>query len=246
MKRYLAAAITFLIFSTVYCLPLNVHADPGLQTPNQTELPETRWHLFLDNHEITRSTGFQRVLHHPKPRGVVLEAEKPWETFGVTPWYVGRRKGGGYECYYQTLWHERGMRVANRMAYAVSEDALIWEKPVLNLVEGPTQVGQQRRLARGLSLGSGDTNDIYEKTNNILPCGHPRNLFLHGNVRDSEKRYALGLNFGIPQRIAFCNELPDFINDPNWQEKLVDSGGFIHSQYTTLEYWDDLNQEWVG
>ena len=115
-----------MIFSAVYCLPLDVHADPSLQTPNQTELPEPRWHLFLDDHEITRSTGFRRVLHHPKPRGVVLEAEKPWETFGVTPWYVGRHKGGGYECYYQTLWHERGMRVVNRMAYAISDDALVW------------------------------------------------------------------------------------------------------------------------
>ena len=55
------------------------------------------------------------------------------------------------------------------------------------------------------------------------------------------QRYAVSPgNFGIPQRIAFCRELPDFVNDPDWQEKLVDSGGFIHSHYTTLEFWDDL------
>ena len=222
-------------------------ADTGGLIPDQSAGPpaEPKWELFLDDHIITRCTGFQRILRHPQPRGVVLKAEKPWETFGVTPWYVGRRKDGGYECYYQALWHEPGMRVASRIAYAVSDDAINWHKPVLNLVEGPTQVGRQARLPLGVSLGSGDKNNVYEKTNNILPCGHPRDLFLHGNVRDPEKRFALGLNFGIPQRIAFCQELPDFANDPNWQEKLVDSGGFVHSHYTTLEYWDNVNREWV-
>ena len=236
---------TWLVLATMVWCGSHLAAETVSRTPEQTMAAEEHWHLFLDNHEITRSTGFQRVLHQPIPRGVVLVPDKPWETFGVTPWYIGRRKSGGYECYYQALWHAPGMRVVSRIAYAISDDGIHWEKPVLNLVEGPTQVGNQRRLPRGVSLGGGPANDIYEKTNNILPCGHPRNLFLHGNVRDPNKRYAFGLNFGIPQRIAFCKELPDIVNDPEWQEKLEDSGGFVHSHYTTLEYWDDLNDEWV-
>ncbi len=245
MKHYLPRVACFLMLTSVAFFSAPACGQPVARQPNQTEPAEPHWHLFLDNHAVTRSTGFQRILHRPQPRGVVLKAEKPWETFGVTPYYVGRRQDGSYECYYQTLWHEPGMRVASRIAYAVSDDAIAWKKPVLNLVEGPTQVGNQRRLPLGVSLGSGDANDVYRKTNNLVPCGNPRNLFLHGNVRDPEKRYALGLNYDIPQRIAFCKELPDFINDPQWEEKLVDSGGFIHSHYTTLEYWDDLHQEWV-
>ena len=84
------------------------------------------WHLFLDNHSITRSTGFRRVLHHPRKRGVVLKAEKAWETFGVTPMYVGRRPDGTYECYYQTLWRNRGGGYHNTMAYAVSKNGIDW------------------------------------------------------------------------------------------------------------------------
>ena len=146
------------------------------------------------------------------------------------------------------MWYMQGFYAPPEpryLCYAESKDGIHWEKPVLNLVDGPTQTGRQKGLPLGVSLGSGDKNDVYSKANNILPIGHPRDLLLHGNVRDPDKRFALGLNFGIPQRIAFCRELPDFVNDPHWQEKLVDSGGFVHSHYTTLEYWDDLNDEWV-
>ena len=223
---------------TIACLTLCTGLNALAIAPNQTEPRGPHWHLFLDDHILTRSTGFERVLHNPKPRGIVLAPEHPWESFGCTPWYVGRRTGGGYECYYQTLWHTKGMGVDQRMAYAISEDGIHWEKPILNLAVGPTNTVPQARLERGYSVGGGTAN-------NILPIGHPRDLFAHGNVRDPDKRYALGLNFSIPQRIAFCRELPDFIRDPNWQDKVVDSGGFVHSQYTILEYWDDLNDEWV-
>ena len=245
MKHRTAIRMNVGSLGAIFCLAVCAYAGGIPRQPDQTTPAEPHWQLFLDDHIITRSTGFQRVLHQPRPRGIVLEPDKPWETFGVVPWYVGRRKGGGYECYYETLWHEPGLRVASRIAYAVSDDAIHWEKPILNLVEGPTQVGNQSRLPLGVSLGSGEKNDVYEKTNNILPIGLPRDLLLHGNVRDPNKRFALGLNFGIPQRIAFSRELPDIVNDPDWQEKLVDSGGFIHSHYTTLEFWDDLNEEWV-
>ena len=40
----------------------------------------SHWELFLDDHIIERNTGFQRVLHHPTPKGVVLKPNQPWET----------------------------------------------------------------------------------------------------------------------------------------------------------------------
>src|SRR3954454_8522433 len=53
------------------------------------------WQLFLDDYIIARSTGFDRVVHHPQPRGLVIPADKPWETAGAEMLYgtpVGRRK----------------------------------------------------------------------------------------------------------------------------------------------------------
>ena len=201
---------------------------------------EPNWQLFLDDHAITRSTGFRRVLHHPRPRGVVLVPDQPWETFGVTPFYVGPRQGGGYECYYQTLWWEPGGRSVNQMCYAISTDGIRWEKPVLNMVEGPTETSPQPGFPLGVSGGP------LSRANNIIPCGHPRDMFRHGNVVDPARRYAIGLEFRRGQRIGFCQRLPDFINDPNWREGIVDSGGFKPSHYNALEFWDDLHDEWVS
>ena len=45
---------------------------------------EPHWQLFLDDHVIERSTGFRRVVHPPRPRGVVLEPDQPWETQGLS------------------------------------------------------------------------------------------------------------------------------------------------------------------
>jgi len=59
-------------------LPLSADVVPPATLPPH----EPHWELFLDDHIITRSTGFQRVLHHPQPRGIVIPADKPWETQG--------------------------------------------------------------------------------------------------------------------------------------------------------------------
>ena len=145
------------------------------------QLREPYWELFLDDHVITRSTGFQRVLHHPQPRGIVLKPDKPWETFGVTPWYVGPRKGGGYECYYQCLWWEPSGRSVNKMAYAISADGIHWEKPSLEMVEAPSQVSKRDGFPLGVSTGP------RTKANNIIPCGHPRGgLMSLMAIRDSD------------------------------------------------------------
>lgn len=199
---------------------------------------EPHWHLFLDNHSITRSTGFRRVLHHPRKRGVVLKADKPWETFGVTPMYVGRRADGTYECYYQTLWRNRGGGYHNTMAYAVSKDGLNWQKPSLGLVDAPTTIHAHPRLPLGVSSGTG-------KKNNLVPTGHPRDLVLHGNVTDRSKRFAMTDSFRVGAPLVFAAETPDFVGDPDWRKTLKPTGGMKPSHYNALEFWDDTSKEWV-
>jgi hypothetical protein len=178
---------------------------------------EPHWHLFLDDHSITRSTGFQRVVHHPKPRGIVLKGDKPWETRGVTPLFVGPRQSGGFECYYRAHGPQGSFD-----AYAISEDGRQWEKPNLGLV---SYDGSQE--------------------NNLSPIGQPRDLFAHGNIRNPEKRFTLHYR-GNPAPVLFAAEPPDLLNDPDWKAKLVNSGGFQPSHWNTLEFWDDIHNEWVA
>ena len=189
----------------------NPSASPAPQEPY--------WHLFLDDHSITRSTGFQRVVHQPKPRGIILEGSRPWDqSRGVTPLYVGRRKQGGYEMYYRAHGN-----LGSVPAYAISEDGLRWEKPDLHLVDTP-----------------------WGKANNLLPCKHPRDMFVHGNVRDPAKRFAFCMDSRVKNGIYFTSETPDFVNDPQAVDKLNDSGGYLGSNHNSLEFWDDINNEWVA
>ena len=94
MKHYLPRVACFLMLTGVAFFSAPACGQPVARQPNQTAPAEPHRHLFMDNHAVTRSTGFQRILHRPQPRGVVLKAEKPWETFGVAPFYVGRRQDG--------------------------------------------------------------------------------------------------------------------------------------------------------
>jgi len=84
--------------SLLLCIPLQAHGETVAPKDIQKG---SHWQLFLDDHVIERSTGFRRVLHHPKPRGIVIPADKPWETIGLSPVYVGRRTDGSLECYYR-------------------------------------------------------------------------------------------------------------------------------------------------
>ena len=81
MRKCLLMAVALLAF----CCPLRVFAGLVSVKPSQGEPQEPPWQLFLDDHAIARSTGFQRVLHHPQPRGIVLEGDHTWEKTGVTP-----------------------------------------------------------------------------------------------------------------------------------------------------------------
>ena len=111
---------TFMALCIIVCVPLRDDEETISPQPNKSAAEEHHWQLFLDDQSITRSTGFKRVLHHPQPRGVVMRPEKPWETFGITPWYVGQRKDGLFECYYQSLWWNQNGQEDKRIASAIN------------------------------------------------------------------------------------------------------------------------------
>ena len=209
------------VFYTLSFLLVTFLTDTLSVANEDSQTREPHWELFLDDYIIERSTGFRRELHHPKPYGVVVPADQPWESQGLSPSYVGRRKDGKLECYYRT----HGVNVPNdTTAYAVSDDGIHWEKPILGLVE--------------FSGG---------KDNNLLPSGVPYALHTYGNVSDPNQRFLIGLGdepLGQKMRLFFCKELPDWENDPNWREKLVEVGT-KPSYKLGLHFWDDRTDEWV-
>jgi len=212
MKKWLSISVALVILS----IPVWADAETVSSEIAEKEPP---WELFLDNHVIERNTGFRRILHHPRPRGVVITADQPWEKWIGGPKYVGWRKDGRLECYY----YADGAPVKEATGYAVSEDGIHWEKPHLNLVE---------------ILGS--------KENNLVPCSPPVDLGLYGNVSDPAKRFlvALGDGTGWRLRLFFGAESPDFINDSDWRDKLVEAGT-KPSYKLALHFWDDVHQDWV-
>jgi len=226
-----------------------VMADESI-VPDQDAGPEREpyWNLFLDDHVIARSTGFRRIVRHPKPRGVVLKADKPWEGLGANPLYVGQRQAGGYEMYYRAHWPlKRGNQpprfdhppYTSKIAYAISDDGVHWEKPHLGFMDAPAEV--DRDFWPPYPMAQGKTED-----NNLVPCGHPRDMWAHGNVRDPAKRFTMSQNYGQPSDVSWGSEMSDPVTDRNWLNKFKRSGGYKVSYYTTIEYWDDLNNEWVA
>ncbi|MCH2119459.1 MAG: hypothetical protein MK161_17390 [Pirellulales bacterium] len=242
MKHFITGVLAFVAMAAICRFTVDARADAVAPKADQTTPQEPHWQLFLDNHVLERSMGFRRMLHHPQPRGIVLPADKPWETHGVSPMYVGWRKDGRMECYYRVHWWKRGLAQGSGMAYAISHDGLVWEKPVLNQVEGPTGVHRTSTFPYRTSVDSG-------KNNNLILCSQLMDLGRYGNVSDPAKRFAI--NFEGPDpwgsyHLYFGSEPPDPLLDPNWREKFTSSGGWKPGPYNTLDYWDDLNQEWVG
>lgn len=230
-------------------------------------MSESHWHLFLDNHVVARSTGLDRVLHQPKNRGVVIPADKPWETNGVNPLHVSRRPDGTFVCFYVAMWwdidraqtiakenfrRDRPHQCFSSIAYATSTDGIHWEKPNLGLADSPAGVDWQKHAPFPSPAGSTRQNNLG------VPFVVLSDLGMHGNVRDPRKRFALRVapdyagSFDVaaqemPSRPRgyFAAEIPDFLNDKRWMDKLIDSGGDFNPRRHSVHMWDALHEEWV-
>ncbi len=223
----------------------------------------SHWQLFLDDFIIARATGLTRVVHHPRPCGVVIPADKPWETAGASPIFVERRDDGSFVAYYSARWwdcdrgktlkgfeNDRAHHIFSGIAYAESEDGIHWNKPSLGLVEAPAKVDWKRNSP--FPSPEGVTKD-----NNLgVPISFITDLGRYGNVDDPAKRYAIrlsppaGKGVGCSWKYSpngyFAGELPNFLNDPDWQKRLIDSGGSFDPRRHLLHFYDSLNDEWVA
>ncbi len=99
-----------------------------------------RRELFVDDHLVEKlSGGAQLRLHHPAPREVAIECDKPWEGNGAGYMTVFQ-DGDRYRMYYRGVhivytrdgYHETHREV---YCYAESRDGVHWTKPELGLVK---------------------------------------------------------------------------------------------------------------
>ena len=137
-------------------------------------------YLLIDDLHIRRMEGVQRALcepqKHPEP---VVQAQKPWEGEGVwmhNGWLYDRDEKVfklWYHCHDPSFYDEYPDLAWNyRRAYAVSADALTWEKPELgvvpwqgstrnNLVDFPPAGGDGPNANVFKNPGDGDPNRRY-------------------------------------------------------------------------------------
>ena len=226
-----------------------------------------RWHLLIDDHLLARTTGFDRVVHHPRARGVVIPADQAWETAGVAPMHISQGEDGRFTAFYTSMWwdidraeqlpgnhkRDRAHHIFMRVGYATSADGIHWEKPSLGLVDAPSQSDWQKHWPY-------PTPQSWGRDNNLgVPFVIVSELGRDGNISDPAKRFALrlapqqdgqaagvGSNWQYTPRGYFAATLPDFLHDPQWREKLVDSGGNFNPRRNQVHFWDDLHQEWVA
>lgn len=230
------------------------------------DLEVKNWQLFIDDHAIARGTGLDRVVHHPKARGVVIDADKPWETHSVQPNYFTRLVDGSFLASYNAHWWipNTDARSSTLADVEYAEGAWRTRKPF----DGPQDRDQQyvsvgciATSKDGIhwekpSLGRVDAPSGVDRKK-YAPFPHPTgvsrennvetpfalfDLGQHGNVSDPDKRFAIR----IDGQGYFARELPDFLHDRDWKSKLVKADSTFSPRWNHLNFWDDQHQEWVA
>ncbi|MDB6092844.1 MAG: hypothetical protein JWM32_406 [Verrucomicrobia bacterium] len=230
---------------------LLLSAGLGAAPARAAEIDSRSWQFFIDDFVVARGTGFDRIVHHPTPKGVVIPNDKPWETAGMNPLYFARKADGTFVCYYDTVrWvanpegamvrgriqNDRAQQYINALAIATSKDGIHWDKPNLGVVETPASLDWEKFPPFPSPVGSTKDNNLIGTNFGFIDLGQ------YGNVSDPARRYALS----IEGKGFFAAELPDFIHDREWRSKLVPAGGSFSTRENTLNFWDDENKEWVA
>ena len=252
------------IASVVFLFLLVLSFAPG--GTRAAELDAKNWQFFIDYYAIARGTGLDRVVHHPKPMGVVIDADKPWETHGVQPAYFTRKADGTFLGYYHAHWWIPNTDARSASMRDVVYDNGSWRT---RLPDKRPQDRDQQYVGIGAYATSKD-GIHWEKPNLGLidapsgtdwkkfpPFAHPTgssrdnnadypftivDLDQYGNVSDPAKRYAIHLD----GQAYFAAELPDFIHDREWRAKLVKADGVFSPRWNHLNFWDQQHQEWVA
>lgn len=219
----------------------------------------SRRELFVDYHLIGQLRGTRLKLHVPRPGGVAISYEKPWED-----WYsfytTILKDGDTYRMYYRC-----GMGGESYTCYAESRDGIRWTRPSLGLVEfqgsrennlildtgrqfcpfidGRPGVPAAERLkanmeAKGGLLGYVSADGIHWKLarDEAIVPRKLRNHFDSQNVMfwsEAEGRYVLYCRHAVGGRRAVARSTSrDFLN---WTDPVLmtysDTGATVPSQH---------------
>jgi hypothetical protein len=128
MKTHSASFIGFL---TCVLLSPPLGAEEPISVGSQRE-------LFADGYLVEELKGDASLqLQKPKPKEVVLTADKPWEG-NTSAYFTIFQDGDLYRMYYRgSHFNEETKQAAHRevTCYAESKDGIHWEKPALGLFE---------------------------------------------------------------------------------------------------------------
>ena len=212
--------------------PRQARVDLPVPTPPKLIVVDNAKRLFADDWVIERMDGLTRTLHPVKkhPKNPLLRAEMPWEKpcvllYGTVMYDPNRTKDRfrmWYLCYtpkYNEDYSER-LSKTGRVAYAISQDGLNWERPKLGIHE-------------------------YEgsKENNIAIPGPWGVVSVHYDPRDSdpERRYKVQVRYN-GHRAYFS---PDGIR---WTERgRTDISAFDRSTFhwhPVKEKWFASTKNW--
>ncbi|MDB6092843.1 MAG: hypothetical protein JWM32_405 [Verrucomicrobia bacterium] len=241
-------------------------AAAGCLQVSAAEIDARHWQLFIDNYAIARGTGLNRIVHHPKAVGVVIDADRPWETHGVAPVHFLRKADGTFVGYYSAhFWvpnTDARSATINDMVYADGAwRTRVPDKRPQDRDQQYVEVGCYATSKDGIhwekpNLGLLDAPtgvDLAKfppfphatgssKNNNAYSPFHFTDLGEYGNVSDPAKRYAIH----VDGKGYFSSQIPDFVHDPDWRSKLVPADGTFSTRWALLNYWDEAHKEWVA
>jgi len=209
--------------SATACLRGTGVSFAGEQNEEACDIATTR-QLFLDNWIVERTNGLERTLHQPEKKGLIQEADgRPWQR-GYVSWFARDQKGL-FHMRYSFLWWDAANRASaakfpaeqfrRLYGYAVSDDGIRWRKPLLGLVDGPSgfRPAPKSKWREGAFLEPTG----FSKQNSF---GYPIEMLLDvgqfGGVDDPDRRYLVKAG-----GLYFSPDVPDFLGDPQWREKLT-------------------------
>ena len=182
----------------------------------------SRRELFVDHHLIESLTDLRLVLHHPQPREIVFDFERPWE--GLYSGYETVLKDGPtYRLYYRGMPEAKHNFDTEVTCVAESTDGIHWTRPKLGIYK---------------VHGTNDNNVVLARNrgcHNLAPF-----VDSNPNCPANERYKALG-GTGRPGLLAFVS--PDGLHWKQIQATPVITKGKFDSQNNA--FWSDREEQYV-
>ena len=185
----------------------------------------SRRELFVDNFLIDSLNGARLKLHEPKPGGVAVRYDTPWEGYPDNPrsfFTTVIKDGDTYRMYYRGGYEP--LNVNN--CYAESDDGITWSKPNLGIVEVDGSAA-----------------------NNVILVGGRLGPFIDGRagVPEAERYKACALGVTSDEEVGLFGYVS--ADGLHWtklrEEMIVDKELENHFDSQNVMFWSDVEERYV-